>query len=155
MVLSVVSRRKDYYGGGLMILIGLAAMYGGSRHPIGTLARMGPGFFPTAVGALLAVVGLLIALSASPEAGGGASHPAFDLRAWGGLVGGVVAFIVFGEYGGLIPATFAIVFVSSLGDRNNTPRQAFWLALGMVVIAVVVFWWALQLQFSLFRWGGS
>jgi hypothetical protein len=32
-------------------------------------------------------------------------------------------------------------------------KQAFWLAAGMVVIAAVVFWWALQMQFDLFRWG--
>jgi high-affinity Fe2+/Pb2+ permease len=64
-----------------------------------------------------------------------------------------VAFIVLGEYGGLVPATFAIVFISALGDRNNSLKQAFWLSAGMVVIAVVIFWWALQMQFDLFRWG--
>lgn len=146
--------RKDYYGGTLMILIGLAAAYGGSRHAIGSLARMGPGYFPTSIGVLLAVIGLLIALSASPATGDAAAHSPVDLRAWGGIIGGVLAFIVFGEYGGLVPATFAIVFVSALGDRNNNPKQAMWLAAGMVVVAVVVFRWALQLQFDLFRWGG-
>ncbi|MFP3711527.1 tripartite tricarboxylate transporter TctB family protein, partial [Paraburkholderia sp. SIMBA_009] len=48
---------------------------------------------------------------------------------------------------------FAIVFISALGDRKNTVKQAFVLSLGMSVIAVVVFWWALQLQLPLFRWG--
>ena len=50
-------------------------------------------------------------------------------------------------------ATFAIVFISTLGDRKNTVKQAFVLSIGMSVIAVVVFWWALQLQLPLFRWG--
>ena len=58
-----------------------------------------------------------------------------------------------GHWGGLLPATFAIVFISALGDRKNTIKQAFVLSLGMSVIAVVVFWWALQLQLPLFRWG--
>ena len=147
--------RKDYYGGGLMVLTGLAAMFGGTRHPVGTLARMGPGYFPTAVGAILAVVGLLIALSASPAPLDEATQPAVDLRAWSAIIGGSLAFILFGEYGGLVPATFAIVFIAAMGDRDNSPKQAFWLALGMVLIAVIVFKWALQMQLDLFRWGGS
>lgn len=151
---SLFSYNKDYYGGALMILIGLSAAYAGRQYPLGTLGRMGPGFFPTAVGVILAGVGLAIALSARPAGGASAAtHSAFDWRAWGGIVGGTLAFIALGEYGGLVPATFAIVFISSLGDKNNTLKQAFWLSVGMVVIAVVVFWWALQLQFSLFRWG--
>ena len=150
---SVFSYNKDYYGGGLMVLIGLAAVYVGSRYPLGTLARMGPGFFPTAVGAILAAIGLAVALSAGPDAVEAGAQPAFDWRAWGGIIGGTVAFIVLGEYGGLVPATFAIVFISALGDKENTLKQAFWLAAGMVVIAVVVFWWLLQMQFELFRWG--
>ena len=44
---SLFSYNKDYYGGALMILIGLAAVYQGTRYQLGTLARMGPGFFPT------------------------------------------------------------------------------------------------------------
>ena len=43
--------------------------------------------------------------------------------------------------------------ISALGDRKNTVKQAFVLSIGMSVIAVVVFWWALQLQLPLFRWG--
>ncbi len=150
---SLFSYNKDYYGGALMIFIGLAAVYAGTRYQLGTLARMGPGFFPTAVGAILAAIGLVIALSARPAVDEPAAQPAFDWRAWSGIIGGTVAFIVLGEYGGLVPATFAIVFISAMGDRNNSLKQAFWLAAGMVAIAVVVFWWALQMQFDLFRWG--
>jgi hypothetical protein len=150
---SLFSYNKDYYGGALMILIGLAAVYQGTRYQLGTLARMGPGFFPSAVGAILAAIGLAIALSARPAVVEAGAHPAFDWRAWSGIIGGTVAFIVLGEYGGLVPATFAIVFISALGDRNNSLKQAFWLSAGMVVIAVVIFWWALQMQFDLFRWG--
>ena len=64
-----------------------------------------------------------------------------------------VAFIVLGKYGGLLPATFAITFISALGDRQNTIVKALILSLAMVAIALVVFWWALQMQFPLIRWG--
>ena len=46
---------KDYYGGGLMIVIGLGAVACGADYQIGSLRQMGPGFFPVAVGVLLAM----------------------------------------------------------------------------------------------------
>ena len=152
--------KKDYYGGALMVIIGVAAAYAATGYHLGTLAQMGPGFFPCAVGVLLALIGLTIAVSArfdkGPPAvsghGYGSGMP--DLRGTACIIAGILAFLLFGEYGGLLPASFAIVFISALGDRGNTVMQAALLALGMCVIAGVVFWWALQLQMPLFRWGG-
>ncbi|NUA32126.1 tripartite tricarboxylate transporter TctB family protein [Cupriavidus basilensis] len=143
-----------------MTLIGLATLVAGLQYRTGTLSHMGPGFFPATVGALLAIVGVLIAISARKEPpaqaqasghGHGAGLP--DLRGCACIILGVLAFLLLGKYGGLIPATFAIVFISALGDRSNTVKQAAILALAMCVIATVVFWWALQLQLPLFAWG--
>lgn len=152
--------RKDYYGGTLMVLVGLAAVVSGLQYHTGTLSHMGPGFFPVAVGALLTFVGVLIAASArsAPPAGAqpgghGHGHAAPDLRGTVCIVLGTLAFLLFGKYGGMIPATFAIVFISAMGDRNNSVKQAFLLAVAMCVIAAVVFSWALQLQLPLFTWG--
>lgn len=155
--------KKDYYGGALMVLVGLAAVYAGLQYHTGTLRQMGPGFFPVSVGALLAFVGVLIAMSArndktpadAPQSGGhGHAHGAPDLRGTVCIVLGTLAFLLLGKYGGMIPATFAIVFISALGDRSNSIKQAFVLAAAMCVVAAVVFWWALQLQLPLFTWGG-
>ncbi|MDF3831541.1 tripartite tricarboxylate transporter TctB family protein [Cupriavidus basilensis] len=153
--------KKDYYGGALMTLIGLATAGAGMQYHTGTLSHMGPGFFPVAVGVLLALVGIMIAVSARNEqpakaqpAGHGHGHGMPDLRGCVCIVLGVLAFLLLGKYGGLIPATFAIVFISALGDRSNTVKQAAVLALAMCVVAAVVFWWALQLQLPLFAWGG-
>jgi len=151
--------RKDYYGGALMVLIGLGAIYGGTDYHIGSLSHMGPGFFPAALGGLLALTGVLIAISArsaeptAPAPAEGHPHGMPDMRGSFCILLGILAFLLLGHYGGLLPATFAIVFISALGDRKNTIKQAILLSVGMSAIAVVVFWWALQLQLPLFRWG--
>ena len=151
--------RKDYYGGALMVLVGLGAIYAGTDYHVGSLSHMGPGFFPAALGGLLAITGLLIALSArsgqpaESVPGEGHGHGLPDLRGGVCIVLGVLAFLLLGEYGGLLPATFAIVFISALGDRKNTVKQALMLSVLMSLIAIAVFWWALQLQLPLFRWG--
>ncbi|WP_422087126.1 tripartite tricarboxylate transporter TctB family protein [Variovorax sp.] len=153
--------KKDYYGGALLIVIGLAAVYAGIGYRVGELAHMGPGFFPVALGALLALTGLLIAVSArgekpASEEAVSHGHPVGmpDIRGGVCIILGILAFLLFGEYGGLLPATFAIVFISALGDRDNTLTEAVLLSLAMSFIAVVVFWWALKLQLPLFQWGG-
>lgn len=149
-------RSRDYAGGMLMTAIGLAAAFQGSSYQLGTLERMGPGFFPTALGVILAITGLAIAVTARfTQYEGELEVLAPEWRGWACIVGALVAFVVFGKYGGLLPATFAIVFISALGDRQNTFMGSVLLALGSVVVAVVVFWWALQMQFPLFQWGGG
>jgi hypothetical protein len=74
-------------------------------------------------------------------------------RGWTAIAGGLVAFIGLGRYGGLVPATTALVFLSALGDRANTVRGAVLLTAIMLAICVVVFWWALGINLPLFRWG--
>jgi hypothetical protein len=146
---------KDFYGGGLMLLIGLLVARAGFGYRAGTLHDMGPGYFPAALGIILAVIGLLIALSASFVAGKGmaALDLGVDGRGAAAILLGTLAFIVLGQYGGLVPATFAIVFIAVLGDRSNSMVTAVSLSLAMVAVSVVVFWWALQLQMPLFQWG--
>jgi len=53
--------KRDYYAGGLMLLLGVGAAVTGSGYKFGSLARMGPGFMPVVLGVLLAFLGLLIA----------------------------------------------------------------------------------------------
>jgi hypothetical protein len=117
---------------------------------------MGPGFFPVVLGCILCLVGLAIAAGAprnpAQEAGKTAAP---EWRGWICIITGIVAFAVIGRYGGFVPATFAVVFISALGDRGNTPARAFLLAAAMVVVCLVVFWWGLQIQLPLFTWGGT
>jgi hypothetical protein len=149
---------KDYYGGGLILAVGLGVVYRAWHYPLGTLSHMGPGYFPVIVGGALALLGLAIVgtgLSKPRRVCGPQDDEATgpQWRGWGCIVLANVAFIVLGRYGGLIPATFAIVFISALGDRENTFKSALILASVMVVVCVVIFAWALKLQFPLLTWG--
>ncbi|MDB5821838.1 MAG: tripartite tricarboxylate transporter TctB family protein [Herminiimonas sp.] len=145
---------RDYYGGALMFLLGTGAVYKGLSYNVGTLSRMGPGYFPVAVGVVLALMGVLIALGArSNVPAKQEEYQAPEWRGWICIVLSIIAFLVLGRYGGLLPATFAVVFISALGDRENNLKQALFLSLAMAGVAALVFWWALSMQFPLFRWG--
>lgn len=149
-------RHRDFKSALLLIVVGALVVWKGSDYPVGELRRMGPGYFPVALGIILAGLGALLLLapalgSAEERAAEGASP--VDLRGWGCIIGGMLAFIALGHYGGLIPATFALVFVSALGDRRNSLTTAALTAVVMTAVAVVVFSVLLGVQFPLFAWG--
>jgi hypothetical protein len=146
--------RKDFLGGGLMLALGLGAAFQASHYEFGTLRRMGPGYFPLALGVILAVTGLAILLgSLRGAAAAAAARLAPEWRGWICICAGVASFAVIGRWGGLLPATFASVFLAALGDRKNTPAAAGVLAAVMTLVCLVVFWWLLKIQLPLFRWG--
>jgi hypothetical protein len=151
MQFPLTKRTRDYVGGALMVLLGLGAILQASTYKIGTLNRMGPGFFPVVLGTILALSGVAIAINAKlAEPGGAEKFLPPEWRGWFCIGLSIVAFCVVGKYGGLLPATFAVVFISALGDRENTIKSAFLLAVAIMVVCVIVFWWALKLPFPLF-----
>lgn len=133
-----------------MIAMGLGAVAEGLSYRLGTLRSMGPGFFPAAVGALLALTGVIIAIQGLGHGDMMVLSVQSKLRGWVSIIGSILAFIAVGSYFGLVPATFAVVFISAMGDRGNTLKSAVILSLATCVVAVVVFRWLLQLQFPLF-----
>ncbi|CAG9263036.1 tripartite tricarboxylate transporter TctB family protein [Paraburkholderia caribensis] len=152
--------RRDYYGGALMVLIGLGAVFQGMSYDVGSLTQMGPGFFPVVLGGLLLLIGIAIGATAgrpavretlldTPEQE--VMRP--DVRGGICIVASIIAFVVLGKWGGLVPASFAITFISALGDRENSWLGAFALSSLMTMLCVAIFWWALKLQFPLFTWG--
>jgi len=139
-----------------MVVLGLGALLQAMTYELGTLARMGPGMFPAILGVVLILLGALIAkMGKSPLNAEDEHEPESppDWRGWGCIVGGLLAFILVGKYGGLVPATLILVFVSALGDRAQTLRGAAILSVAVTLLGVLVFSWGLQLQFPLFRWG--
>lgn len=148
------SHRRDYYAGALMVLVGGGAAVIGSQYQLGSLTRMGPGFFPTVLGVLLAGLGVAIAGTAAyaPPAAGTTAEASMrpDWRGWLCISAGAFLFIGLARYVGLVAATFACVFVAALGDRQNTWREAALLAAGITVLGVLLFSYVLHIQIPIF-----
>lgn len=144
---------RELLSAALLMAIGIATAVAGSKYTIGSLARMGPGFFPVALGVLLVLLSLLMVFTpVSVEDRLAEEQPAPEYRAWACVILGVIAFIVLGSYGGLVPGTFGLVLISALGDQRNTLKNALALAAGVTVLAVLLFKLLLEMQIPLFTW---
>jgi hypothetical protein len=153
-VLRLFQVKRDYYAGALMMLLGLITAYQGSTYPVGTLHQMGPGYFPLALGVLLTFLGGLIAATAGADSEE-AALPHAEWRGWACIIAGPALFILLGRWTGMLPATFACVFVSALGDRDSTLKGAAVLAVCVTVFGVLLFHYLLKLPMPVLTWGLS
>ena len=153
---------KDHAGGALLVVTGVAVVVAGVGYGTGTLRQMGSGFYPVVLGVLLALIGVVLLatatrapdahLAAAPAETAHLSGPVVQWRGWLCILGGALSFVVLGQHGGLVPASFVSVFVAALGDRRNTWRAAAGLAALMTALGVAVFHFGLHLLLPLFAW---
>jgi hypothetical protein len=152
-------RHRNLLSGVICTAAGAGALLEAKRYGIGSLDQLGPGFYPAVLGGLLAVVGLLITLTRSPEeaetdpildAGGDLRGP--DWRGWFCIIAAVALFIMFAWLGGLAPAIFACVFIAALGDRTASLKGSLLVALVMTICGTVLFGYFLGINMPLWQW---
>ena len=89
-----ITNGKDFWAGLMFIGFGLGFMIVANNYAMGNAVRMGPAYFPTVLGGMLAVLGAAIFFRAFASK---ISYPlaVFPFRLWfvvGGLVLGVIAY---------------------------------------------------------------
>jgi hypothetical protein len=147
-------RKRDFYAGGLMMLLGAGVIVQSGAYNLGTLMHMGPGFFPMTLGVILTLLGLLIMGTAmvtplDPTERILPEQP--EWWAWFCIIMSPILFIFCGEHGGMAPAIFTCVFIAALGDRTATFKGTFLLATGVTFFGVLLFSYVLNLPFPIFR----
>ena len=140
-----------------MILFGLVMALNGPSYGVGTLTHMGPGFLPTVLGVMLVGLGIAIAAPAARTPEGEdedilPDHP--EWWAWACILASPLAFMLFGSYFGMVPGTFACVFVAAMGDREATLQSALGLSAAVTVFGVGLFSYILQIPMPVFVWRG-
>ena len=149
-------KKRDFYAGGLMTLLGAAVTLDSMTYALGTLTHMGPGMFPLMLGVTLTFIGVLILGTAmvTPLTDNENILPKDrEWFAWGCILAGPIAFIILGEFFGLVPATFACVLIPALGDRTATWKGSLILAAGVTVVGTLLFTYVLKIPFPMFRFG--
>jgi hypothetical protein len=139
-------KSTDCYAGLIFICFGVLALLLARSLPMGTAMRMGPGYFPTMLGAMLALLGLIVS-ARGLWLGKGAIQPWF-LRPLLLVFGAVLAFAFLIDTFGLLAATLALITLSSLGGQERRLWETALLSLMLMVLAVGLFVYGLGLPFK-------
>lgn len=151
-----IKSQKDFFSGLMFLILGAAFALGAGNYPMGSAGRMGPGYFPLMLGVILAVLGLVITITAmAVDTPDGDPIGSFS---WKPLVFIIAANLVFGvaigglpSIGlppqGLIVGIFALTFIASnAGDEFNF-KEVLVLAVVLSVISYAAFILLLKMQF--------
>jgi len=151
-----IKSQKDFFSGLMFMVAGVAFAWGASSYTIGNGARMGPGYFPLALGILLAALGGVITFKALVvETVDGDKIGSF---AWKPLVFIILANLVFGAMigglpsiklppMGLIAAIYALTLISCLAGDSFNLKEALVLGTVLAVMSYFAFIVVLKLQF--------
>ena len=146
-----IPRPKDFYAGLLFVAFGVFAIIVAWNYPLGTAARMGPGYFPRLLGILLIVLGGALSLTALR--GRGPPLPGWKWRPVSIVLLSVVAFGLVLTHAGLVLSTIGLIAVASTASREFRFKEALVSGLLLAALSVGVFVIGLKLQLPI--WPGS
>jgi hypothetical protein len=145
---SAIRHPKDFWTGIIFLFFGLGAVLIGLDYPMGTAGRMGPAYFPTILGALLALVGLIAVVRSMLRPGEPVGR--FYVREILLILSAVLLFGFLIRGAGLVPAAVALVLLSAYASRSFHLGRTLLLAAGLAIFAVVLFVKLLGLPIAVF-----
>lgn len=129
---------RDTVGGTLFVALGGATLLYARRYPLGTLTDMGPGYFPTILGAMLVLFGAVIAVASlltggAGPIGRGAARPLLAIAA------SPICFALLLDWIGLPLSVVCATMVACAARPGFLRPGSVLLAICLAVLCVLVF----------------
>lgn len=139
---------KDLIAAAVVFAVGLFWVAHGLSYPMGSMVRMGSGFFPVVLGvATLVLAGFLLLQALAVD---DRIEPIL-WRPFAAVTASIAAFGLALAWFGMGPAILATVVISSLADRASRPLGTIVLAIGLMIAVWLVFILGLGMTLPLFR----
>lgn len=145
---------KDFWSGIMFLAIGLGTVIIAREYPLGTAGRMGPGYFPTVLGWLLAAISAVTLIGAFTTQGAPLERFAYkDMLL---ILGAVVLFGFLVRSAGLALAIPVLILVSAYASTKFRWRPTIALAVGATIFCILLFVKALGLPIPIIGpWFGA
>jgi hypothetical protein len=145
-----IKSQEDFWAGLMFIGFGLLAIFISRDYPMGSAMRMGPGYFPTYLGVMMAILGAIISATSFKIAGGRVGK-----FAWRPMILLSIAFSLFAwgiDNFGFIIAMLVVIFLSSFAGKEFKLKEIAILSVILVAGCWALFIKGLELPFPLFWW---
>jgi hypothetical protein len=140
-----IKNEKDFWSGVMFVAFGVGFAGFAQQYDMGTGQRMGPAFFPTILGGLLAVLGVVVGLKGLAAETLDGKLERFHLGPISWVLGAVIAFALLLRPAGLVVALVALIGISSFGSHEFKARDTVLLAIGLCLLVLAVFIYGLGL----------
>ncbi|MES2759288.1 MAG: tripartite tricarboxylate transporter TctB family protein [Pseudomonadota bacterium] len=128
---------KDFWTGIIFLFFGAGAVLIGQDYAMGSAGRMGPAYFPTVLGSLLAIIGLIGIVRSLLLVGEPIGR--FYMKELVLILIGILLFGFLMRGAGLVPAIIVLIFLAAFAGPKFNIKETAMLAAGLAIFAVVVF----------------
>jgi hypothetical protein len=129
---------RDFWAGAIYLALAIVGIWIGQDYQLGTSERMGPGYFPTALGSILAIFGVVSIARSFIHPGEAISAVAWRPLAF--ILGSTVLFGLLLPRVGVLIALPCLIVVSAFASRNSRfDVTSIAALLGLVAFCVMVF----------------
>ena len=146
---------RDFIAGVGLLAVGLfVALYASSHYRVGDPARMGPGFFPTLLGWILAGLGALVVLLSFRATVHAFEPPPFAWRPFLAVLLAILAFSLLIERLGLVPTALVMTVIAAFANDNFRIVRALLLGVFLAALSWLIFTVGLQMTLPAFSFWG-
>lgn len=145
-----IKSQEDFWAGVMFICFGVLAIVVARDYPMGSALRMGPGYFPTYLGAIMIVIGAIMTGRAYRMEGENIGRMGWRPLAWLSVAFAAFGFLI--DEAGFVLALLALIIASSLAGRDTRPIELMLLIVGLIAGSVALFIYGLELPYQLFPW---
>lgn len=140
-----IRNREDFWAGAMFIAIGLGFASLAQQYALGSGARMGPGYFPTLLGVVLLVLGIVVCLGAMARSSAEIAVAAFSWRELLLIVGSVASFGLTLPWLGMVGAAALLILVAAFASHEFNWKETAGLIVVLVALSYLLFVAALDL----------
>lgn len=143
-----IASAQQFWAGVLFALLGVGALVGALGYPLGTTARIGPGYFPMCLSVLLIALGLASVVRGLQVQEAPIGHwPVVPL---GFVLAGVAAFAVLIGYTGLVESGLALILLVCYRRLLRHPLEVAAITVVLLAFVVLLFIKFLNMPFDAF-----
>ena len=147
-----IKHERDFWSGVMFIIFGALFAIVAQNYDLGTAQRMGPAFFPTILGGLLVVLGIVILLKGFGHSEKDHAVEKFHFPPIAWVLGSVIVFGATLTKLGFVVSMAILVVLSSMGSHEMKWKEVIALGVGMAILTYLVFIVGLKLTIPVLPW---
>lgn len=142
-----IRNQRDFWAGVMFICTGLLFIALSAQYQLGTAAKMGPGYFPTMLGGLMALLGVIVAWGSTAKSNAVTKLTAVGWRELGLVLLAVALFAFLLTKLGMVISICVLIAVAAVAGHEFRLRDTLLSMVVLLILSYIVFVYGLELQF--------